>query len=55
MVVNDAATLPGSLRGRTADGHELELRLSGPVTGNRLDVRLRELVIMRIGWQTGSC
>jgi alkylhydroperoxidase family enzyme len=24
-------------------------------TGNRLDVRLRELVIMRIGWQTGSC
>ncbi|HEY6599880.1 MAG TPA: carboxymuconolactone decarboxylase family protein [Pseudomonadales bacterium] len=24
-------------------------------TGNRLDVRLRELVIMRIGWTTGSC
>ncbi len=24
-------------------------------TGNRLDVRLRELVIMRIGWVTGSC
>lgn len=24
-------------------------------TGNRLDVRLRELVIMRIGWQTASC
>ena len=24
-------------------------------TGNRLDTRLRELVIMRIGWTTGSC
>jgi alkylhydroperoxidase family enzyme len=24
-------------------------------TGNRLDVRVREFVIMRIGWQTGSC
>ena len=24
-------------------------------TGNRLDVRLRELVIMRIGWRRGSC
>lgn len=24
-------------------------------TGNRLGVRLRELVIMRIGWKTGSC
>lgn len=24
-------------------------------TGNRLDVRVREVVIMRIGWVTGSC
>ena len=24
-------------------------------TGNRLDVRVREFVIMRIGWVTGSC
>ena len=24
-------------------------------TGNRLDVRVRELVIMRVGWVTGSC
>ena len=24
-------------------------------TGNRLDVRVREFVIMRIGWTTGSC
>ena len=24
-------------------------------TGNRLDVRVRELIIMRIGWVTGSC
>jgi len=37
VVVNDAATLPGSLRGRTADGAELELRLSGPVDGAQLD------------------
>lgn len=36
VVVNDAATLPGSLRGRTAAGAELELRLSAPVDGNRL-------------------
>ncbi|MGE0549393.1 MAG: S-adenosylmethionine:tRNA ribosyltransferase-isomerase [Kofleriaceae bacterium] len=36
VVVNDAATLPGSLRGRTDDGGELELRLSGPVEGTRL-------------------
>jgi S-adenosylmethionine:tRNA ribosyltransferase-isomerase len=37
VVVNDAATLPGSLHGRTANGDELELRLSGPVEGNRLE------------------
>lgn len=37
VVVNDAATLPGSLRGRSADGHELELRLSGPIEGARLE------------------
>ena len=36
VVVNDAATLPGSLSGRTADGRELELRLSGPIDGNRM-------------------
>jgi len=31
VVVNDAATLPGSLFGRTAAGDPFELRLSGPV------------------------
>src|SRR5262249_17504997 len=33
VVVNDAATLPGSLRGQTATGEELELRLLGPARG----------------------
>lgn len=37
VVVNDAATLPGSLRGTTADGALFELRLVGPVGGGRLD------------------
>jgi len=37
VVVNDAATLPGSLRGRTEDGDELELRLTAPLDGARLD------------------
>jgi len=36
VVVNDAATLPASLPGTTADGSELELRLSGPVDAGRL-------------------
>ncbi len=36
VVVNDAATLPASLRGATADGAGFELRLSGPIDGNRL-------------------
>lgn len=36
VVVNDAATLPASLRGRTARGDELELRLSAPVQHDRL-------------------
>jgi len=36
VVVNDAATLPGSLRGHTARGEALELRLSGPVDAGRL-------------------
>jgi len=31
LVVNDAATLPASLRGRTAAGESFELRLSAPV------------------------
>src|SRR4051812_34976171 len=31
VVVNDAATLPASLPGRTGDGQGFELRLSGPV------------------------
>jgi S-adenosylmethionine:tRNA ribosyltransferase-isomerase len=31
IVVNDAATLPGSLPGCTADGAVFELRLSGPI------------------------
>jgi S-adenosylmethionine:tRNA ribosyltransferase-isomerase len=36
VVVNDAATLPASLFGRTGDGRALELRLSGPIDGNRM-------------------
>jgi len=36
VVVNDAATLPASLPGTTADGSALELRLSGPVEAGRL-------------------
>jgi S-adenosylmethionine:tRNA ribosyltransferase-isomerase len=36
VVVNDAATLPGSLPGRTAGGEVFELRLSGPVEAGRL-------------------
>ena len=36
LVLNDAATLPGSLPGATGDGAVFELRLSGPVDGNRL-------------------
>ena len=36
VVVNDAATLPASLPGRTADGAAFELRLSGPIEAGRL-------------------
>lgn len=36
VVVNDAATLPGSLHGRTSRGEPLELRLAAPVDGSRL-------------------
>jgi S-adenosylmethionine:tRNA ribosyltransferase-isomerase len=36
VVVNDAATLPASLPGRTAGGGVFELRLSGPVDAGRL-------------------
>ncbi|HEY5921702.1 MAG TPA: S-adenosylmethionine:tRNA ribosyltransferase-isomerase [Kofleriaceae bacterium] len=36
VVVNDAATLPASLFGRTERGEVFELRLSAPVDGNRL-------------------
>lgn len=36
VVVNDAATLPGSLEGRTAAGEPFELRLAEPVQGTRL-------------------
>jgi S-adenosylmethionine:tRNA ribosyltransferase-isomerase len=36
VVVNDAATLPASLRGATAAGDGFELRLSGPVEAGRL-------------------
>ncbi len=36
VIVNDAATLPASLRGHTLDNEELELRLSGPIEANRL-------------------
>ncbi len=37
VVVNDAATLPASLPGHTADGRRFELRLSGPIDGHRLE------------------
>ncbi len=37
VVVNDAATLPGSLRATTSDGDPIELRLTGPVDGTRLE------------------
>lgn len=36
LVVNDAATLPASLPGRTANGAHFELRLTGPVEPHRL-------------------
>jgi len=36
VVVNDAATLPASLRGRTPPGEDFELRLAGPLDGARL-------------------
>jgi S-adenosylmethionine:tRNA ribosyltransferase-isomerase len=36
VVVNDAATLPASLRGTAASGAPFELRLSAPVDGTRL-------------------
>lgn len=36
LVVNDAATLPASLPGRTARGEGFELRLVAPVDGTRL-------------------
>jgi S-adenosylmethionine:tRNA ribosyltransferase-isomerase len=36
VVVNDAATLPGSLRGTTERGERFELRLSGPIDGTRV-------------------
>ena len=36
IVVNDAATLPASLAGRTTAGEPFELRLSAPVDGRRL-------------------
>jgi S-adenosylmethionine:tRNA ribosyltransferase-isomerase len=36
VIVNDAATLPASLVGRTASGVAFELRLSAPVDGARL-------------------
>lgn len=36
VIVNDAATLPASLPGTTADGAPFELRLTGPIDGSRL-------------------
>lgn len=38
LVVNDAATLPGSLPATTARGEPIELRLSGPARGDRFSV-----------------
>jgi S-adenosylmethionine:tRNA ribosyltransferase-isomerase len=35
LVVNDAATLPAALRARTADGRDVELRLTGALDGPR--------------------
>ena len=37
VVVNDAATLPASLAGATASGEPIELRLTGPVDGKRIE------------------
>ena len=36
VIVNDAATLPGSLYGHTAAGEDFELRLAEPIAGTRL-------------------
>ncbi len=36
VVVNDAATLPASLHGHSAEGAAFELRLAGPIDGVRL-------------------
>jgi S-adenosylmethionine:tRNA ribosyltransferase-isomerase len=36
VVVNDAATLPGSLAGHTARGEPIELRLAGAISGSQL-------------------
>lgn len=41
LVVNDAATLPASLRGRTASGAPVEARLAGAMTG---DARFRAVL-----------
>jgi S-adenosylmethionine:tRNA ribosyltransferase-isomerase len=35
LVLNDAATLPASLRGQAAGGDPIELRLAGPPSGDR--------------------
>ena len=48
VVVNDAATLPASLPARSARGDRFELRLSGPVEGNRL----RGVVFGAGDWRT---
>ncbi|MEO8706451.1 MAG: S-adenosylmethionine:tRNA ribosyltransferase-isomerase [Kofleriaceae bacterium] len=48
VVVNDAATLPGSLRGMTGAGAAFELRLSAPIDG-----RILEGVVFGTGdWRT---
>jgi S-adenosylmethionine:tRNA ribosyltransferase-isomerase len=48
VVVNDAATLPGSLRGQLADGSVIELRLTGPIEGTRLSA----VVLGEGDWRT---
>jgi S-adenosylmethionine:tRNA ribosyltransferase-isomerase len=48
LVVNDAATLPASLRARTADDQDVELRLTGALDGDRA----RAVVFGAGDWRT---
>lgn len=52
LVVNDAATLPASLSGVTADGAAIELRLVGPAGALGQDQRWRAVVLGAGDWRT---